>query len=163
MHRDIDDRVLRALPSALKKSKTPDDAVRRVSLEVKRALPSLWRTTLNKLSNDASLVECVAVWCDRKTDLKPGIRVSALVTAIPEALKRGGPVVSSEHPSSASSLKAVLSEGTQSWTVIPLYNGRSSVGALTLSSREQNAIEEKSLGFFADLGRSIQERLAWFL
>ena len=158
------ERLLRTIPKKLARARTADKAIRNVADEVRSLIPSIWRATLNKLVLNASQVECVAVWCDRKTELKPGLRVSTLVTAIPEVMKLGRAMVSSEHDGETSDLKRSLqAEGTQSWTLIPLSQADRVVGALTLSSHEFDAFTPDAVDFFSSLGRAAEKPLVGLL
>jgi transcriptional regulator with GAF, ATPase, and Fis domain len=151
------DRLIRLLPTQLENVRHPKAAIRTIARELRAVIPSLWRATLNKLVKDSSQVELVAVWSDRKTQLKPGMRVSTLVTAIPEVLTLKRPVVGTEHRGEISELKrTLLAEGTRSWTVIPLAEGSRVVGVLTLSSRDDHVFTTDDLAFYESLGRAVQ-------
>jgi transcriptional regulator with GAF, ATPase, and Fis domain len=154
------DQLFEALPRRLGKSKHPEAALNAIVRELRTVIPSVWRATLNRLHIRQNQVECVAVWCDRKTELKPGMRVSTLVTSVPEVLKLRRPVVSSEHRGETSELKRVLlAEGTRSWTAIPLAAQEQIVGVLTLSSRDENVFSMDDLPFYESLGLAVQGRL----
>jgi EAL domain-containing protein (putative c-di-GMP-specific phosphodiesterase class I)/CheY-like chemotaxis protein len=143
--------------------------VRRVQT-VKAALTALGRVISSEFSLDrVSLgmlvprdqLRLVGVWSRVTSSLATGSLISAVATSFPEALRRDGPICSSDvsaYPSFAERL--VRDEGIQSWISLPIHRMDGAVsGLLSFSSKEPETFGEATLGLFAQLGHAVEAPL----
>jgi hypothetical protein len=161
---NIDERsgrlVLEGIASGITDASTAAEAIAVIALQVQTLIPSLWRASVSQVMEGAAQLECVAVWCETETLVKPGVRVATLATAFPEVATRGRPVVSSQHQGQSSLLKhALKTQRTLSWVAIPLADGERITGLLGMSADEANAFNGADLNFYARVGRTVERRL----
>lgn len=152
--------ILNALPALVRRAGTINDVLLRLVTTLRPFVPGLWRISVHRFLPGEGQLEFVAVWSASDTQLRPGTRVSAGASSMPEVLRLDRPVFSKDASADRTLLQQVLAaEGVASWVSIPLHRARKVVGLLTVSSIEPDAIGPPDLPFFERIGSAVEARL----
>src|SRR5205823_5544968 len=153
--------ILNALPALVRRDDTINKVLLRLVTALQPYIPGLWRLSVRRFLPHEGQLELVAVWSASDTQLRPGTRISAGASSMPEVLKLDRPVFSADASAERTLLQQVLAtEGVASWVSIPLRRGRRVVGLLSVSSIQPEAIGPGDVAFFENIGRVVEERLA---
>lgn len=153
--------VRNALPALVRRADTINDVLLQLVKALQPHIPGLWRLSVRRFLPQEGQLELVAVWSASDTRLRPGTRISAGASSMPEVLKLDRPVFSAEASSERTLLQQVLTtEGVASWVSIPLRRGRQVVGLLSASSIHPDAISRVDIAFFAEVGKAVEGRLS---
>jgi transcriptional regulator with GAF, ATPase, and Fis domain len=153
--------IRNALPALVRRDDTVNDVLLRLVTTLQPYIHDLWRLSVRRFLRKGGQLELIAVWSASDTQLRPGTRISAGASSMPEVLKLDGPVFSVEASAERTLLQQVLAtEGVASWVSIPLHSGRQVVGLLSVSSIDPEAVSPADAAFFAEIGRAVEDRLA---
>jgi hypothetical protein len=100
------------------------------------------------------------VWSASDTQIPAGLRVSARASSLPEVMKAGGPIFSSEAEAHQGLLEQVMAaEGVASWVAIPLRDGERLTALLNISSMDPKEIRPSGRAFFERIGKAVERRV----
>jgi GAF domain-containing protein len=139
---------------------TINDVLLRLVTVLQPFVSGLWRLSIRRFLSKEGQLELVAVWSASDTRLRPGTRISAGASSMPEVLRLDRPVFSVDTSTERTLLHQVLAtEGIASWVSIPLRRGRQVAGLLSVSSIDPDALSPRDVHFFEDIGLAVQGRL----
>jgi GAF domain len=160
------------LPQTSPTGEADDDLVAEVltSADTRRALARLaealqhrgWsidRASLRHLDFQEGYAVLVSLWCPLGTSLIEGTRFPLSSTAYPVILSTGRPVRMGRDPYPPLPDQILEREGIRAWITIPLWNGPTIAGLLSLAAIAPDAFPRDSVPFFEQLGSKVQEHL----
>jgi GAF domain-containing protein len=152
--------IRNALPALVLRAHTINDVLLQLVKVLQPQIPGLWRLSVRRFLPQEGQLQLVAVWSASDTRLRAGTSISAGASSMPEVLKLDRPVFSGEDSEEGTFLLQVLAtEGIRSWVSIPLRRGPQTVGLLSVSSMQPDAIDPIDSAFFEAMGKAVEARL----
>jgi len=120
----------------------------------------VWRISVRMVDLPTQVMVLVGVWARAGTVLDVGTRIPIFQSALPEMMRTHRPVIHDGTEENPTLLHQILaSEGMRSWVTIPLYEARTNVGAMALSSIDLCAFTQEDVPFYMAFGEGVEDRL----
>jgi hypothetical protein len=153
--------ILRAASGAVASARSVEAALDGLVTALRPHFP-ISRVSLRVLDPVEDRLEIRGIWSDAETAVGVGVSIPIASTSFQEVERAGRSVIgragSFEEPAPLLD-QVLIDEGLRSWVVIPLRRDRTTLGALTVSSRDAGAFSDADLPFFDDLGIVVQSPL----
>jgi hypothetical protein len=148
-----------SLPTALQNATDAQGALAILVGVLQPLVPSLWRASIRRLLHIDEQLEVIAVWSAVETQLRLGARMSFEASSLPEIIRTGGPVRSTESAGSRLIDELLVAEGISSWVSIPLKRGDRIFALLSLSSFAEHAFDGFEIATLERIGLALADRL----